>query len=313
MASFGRTAKTGLQQRGAALITAILIVAIASIIATSIYYDSFLYIKRSSNMLLSDQARLYSLGAEDWAADILTRDLQDDPSRDHLAEEWAAVLPPLPIDGGTLQGGLEDQQGRFNLNNLVTIGGEINEVAYEQFKRLLEATGQSTQLADRVVDWLDTDQEPRFPDGAEDPVYSGLRVPYRTANGPITSTSELLAIEGFDREIFLALAPFVTALPIGTKVNINTASLPVIYAAVPEISLADAEGLIESRPEDGFATMDEFTSQAENADPLELSLKSQYFKLSVRVTIGTLQLNMYSLLARESSAVRPVLRSYGSE
>lgn len=301
------------RQQGAALITAILIVAIASIIATSIYYDSFLYIKRSSNMLLSDQARLYSLGAEDWAADILMRDSEDDPARDHLGEEWAAILPPLPIDGGTLQGSLEDHQGRFNLNNLVTTGGEINEPAYEQFKRLLEATGQAVQLADRVVDWLDSNQEPMFPDGAEDSMYSSLRVPYKTANGPITSTSELFAVEGFDREIFLALAPYVTALPIGSKLNINTASAPVFYAIVPEISLGDAEGLVESRPEDGFATIEEFTSQAETADPLELSLNSQYFKLTVRVTIGTLQLNMYSLLAREPSAVRPVLRSYGSE
>lgn len=301
------------RQQGAALITAILVVAIASIIATSIYYDSFLYIKRSSNMLLSDQARLYSLGAEDWAADILTRDFENDPARDHLGEEWAAILPPLPIDGGTLQGGLEDQQGRFNLNNLITLGGEINEPAYEQFKRLLEATGQNVQLADRVVDWLDANQEPMFPDGAEDSMYSGLRVPYRTANGPITTTSELLAVEGFNRESFLALSPYITALPSGSKININTASLPVFYALVPEISLADAEGLVESRPDDGFATMEEFTSQADNADALDLSLNSQYFRLTVRVTIGTLQLNMYSLLARESSAVRPILRSYGSE
>ncbi len=310
--SCSRAGRQG-RQRGAALITAILIVAIASIVATGIYYDSFLYIKRSSNMLLSDQARLYSLGAEDWAADILVRDSEDDPMRDHLGEEWAAILPPLPIDGGTLIGGLEDQQARFNINNLVDADGQINEPAYEQFKRLLEAVGLNMQLADRVVDWLDFDQEPMFPDGAEDSLYSGLRVPYRTANGPVTTTSELLAVEGFDRESFLALEPFVAALPRGSKININTASLPVIYAIVPEISLADAEGLIESRPEDGFATMEEFTSQADAADDLELSLNSQYFKLTVRVTIGTLQLNMYSLLAREPSAVRPILRSYGSE
>ncbi|NNF52774.1 MAG: type II secretion system minor pseudopilin GspK [Gammaproteobacteria bacterium] len=300
-------------QRGAALITAILIVAIASIVATSIYYDSFLYMKRSSNMLLYDQARLYTLGAEDWAADILVRDLEDEPDRDHFGEEWAATLPPLPIDGGTLMGALEDQQGRFNLNNLITVEGEINEPVYEQFKRLLEVTGLNIQLADRVVDWLDIDQEAMFPDGAEDALYSGLNVPYRTPNGPVTSASELLAVEGFDRESFLALSPYVTALPRGSRVNINTASLPVMYAIVPEISLADAEGLIENRPDDGFASMEEFTSLAESADPLELSTSSQFFRLTVRVTIGTLQLNMYSLLARESSVVRPLLRSYGSE
>lgn len=300
-------------QRGAALITALLIVAIASIVAAGMYYDSFLYIKRSSNMLLGDQARLYALGAEDWAVDILRRDLNDNPDSDNLAEEWASVLPPLPIDGGSLQGAIEDQQGRFNLNNLVDVNGEMNQLGYDQFRRLLEAVGLQQQLAGRVVDWLDANQEPMFPDGAEDPVYTGMQRPYRTANGPVTSSSELLAIEGFDREVFQALAAYVTALPTGTTVNVNTASAPVLYAVVPDISPAEAEGLVENRPEDGFANMDEFSQLAPTANPADLSLNSQYFRLFVRVTIGTLQTNLYSLLAREPAAVRPILRSYGSE
>lgn len=308
-----RTMATRHLQRGAALITALLIVAIASIVATGMYYDSFLYIKRSSNMLLSDQARLYALGAEDWAVDILRRDLSDNPDRDHLAEEWAAVLPPLPIDGGSLQGGIEDQQGRFNLNNLVDVNGELNQVGLDQFRRLLEAVGLEQQLAGRVVDWLDANQEPMFPDGAEDPVYTGLQRPYRTANGPITSSSELLAIEGFNRESFQALSAYVTALPTGTAVNINTASAPVLYAVVPNINAAEAEALVENRPEDGFANMAEFSKLAPTADTAVLSETSQYFRLLVRVTIGTLQSNLYSLLAREPAAVRPILRSYGSE
>lgn len=303
----------GKAQRGAALITALLIVAVASIVAAGMYYDSFLYIKRASNMLLSDQARLYALGAEDWAVDILRRDLNDNPTTDHLGEEWASVLPPLPIDGGSLQGAIEDLQGRFNLNNIVDVNGELNQVALDQFGRLLEAVGLQQQLAGRVADWLDANQEPMFPDGAEDPVYTGLQRPYRTANGPITSSSELLAIEGFDREAYQALSAYVTALPTGTSVNVNTASAVVLYAVVPDISPAEAEGLIENRPEDGFDTMDEFTQLAPTADPDALSVTSQYFRLFVRVTIGTLQTNLYSLLAREPAAVRPILRSYGSE
>lgn len=300
-------------QQGAALITALLLVAIASIVATGMYYDSFLYIKRSGNLLLSDQARLYALGAEDWAIDTLRRDTIDNPDRDHLAEEWAAVLPPLPIDGGSLQGGVEDQQGRFNLNNLIDVNGELNQTALEQFQRLLEAVGLELQLAGRVVDWLDANQEPMFPDGAEDPVYTGLQQPYRTANGPITSSTELLAIEGFNRERYQAISAYVTALPSGTTVNVNTASAPVLYAVVPGITAAEAEGLVDSRPEDGFASMTEFSNLAPSADLAELSLTSQYFRLLVRVTIGTLQSNLYSLIVRDPAAVRPILRNYGSE
>ncbi len=314
MAGMSKNALGGRRRNaGAALITALLIVAIASIVAAGIYYDSYIYIRRSSNMLLSDQARLYALGAEDWAADILTTDLQENPDRDHLAEDWAAVLPLLPIDGGTLQGAIEDQQSRFNLNNLITLSGALNETAYEQFKRLLEATGINVQLADRVADWLDADREPMFPDGAEDPVYSGRAIPYRTANGPVTSITELLAVDGFDKKTFQALAPYIAALPSGTRVNINTTSAPVLYAVVPEISLAEAESIVEDRPEDGYSDMSQFTALAENADVLELSLNSNYFRVMVQVSIGTLQSNMYSLLVREPAAVRPILRSYASE
>ena len=303
----------GSVQRGVALITAILVVAIATIIATSIYFDGFLYIKRSGNLLLNDQARMYALGAEDWAADILRRDARESAERDHLGEEWAAELPILPIDGGTLQGRLEDLQGRFNLNNLVDLNGQTDDRALEQFQRLLEALGLPPQLAGFTADWLDADQEPRFPDGAEDMAYSAKRVPYRAANGPITTASELLAVEGFGRASFDTLAPYVIALPSGTLVNVNTASAPVLFAIVPELSASDAEGLIENRPDDGFANMEEFLSLAETADPLELSLRSDYFRVFVRVSVGTHQQSMYSLLARDVESVRVVLRNFGSE
>lgn len=301
------------RERGVALITAMLVVAIATIIATSIYFDAFLYVKRSGNLLLNDQARMYALGAEDWAVDILRRDAQESLARDHLDEEWAAELPILPIDGGTLEGRIEDLQGRFNLNNLIGEDGETNETALGQFQRLLEGLGLPQELANAVADWLDADQEPRFPDGAEDTVYSNRSVPYRTGNGPITTTTELLAIEGFGREIFGVLAPYVAALPSGTPVNINTLSAPVLYALVPELSTADAEGIIENRPEDGFETMDEFIKLAETADVLELSLNSSFFRVFVRVTVGTHQQSMYSLLSRDGVSVRPLLRSFGSE
>ena len=136
---------------------------------------------------------------------------------------------------------------------------------------------------------------------------------YRAANGPITTASELLAVEGFGRASFDTLAPYVIALPSGTLVNVNTASAPVLFAIVPELSASDAEGLIENRPDDGFANMEEFLSLAETADPLELSLRSDYFRVFVRVSVGTHQQSMYSLLARDVESVRVVLRNFGSE
>ena len=106
---------------------------------------------------------MYVQGAEAWAADILRQDLVDSPESDHLGEQWAIELPPLPVDGGAIVGRLEDLQGRFNLNNLVGANGMENELARRQFERLLLSVDVDPALAGAVVDWLDPDTELRFP------------------------------------------------------------------------------------------------------------------------------------------------------
>ena len=68
-----------------------------------------------------------------------------------------------------------------------------------------------------IVDWIDWNGTPSIPEGAEDSVYMGQTLPYRTANRYITSTSELLALPGFGRDRYLKLAPYITALPHGTQ------------------------------------------------------------------------------------------------
>ena len=113
-------------QTGVALITAVLIVTLAAIVAGNLFWSNFLSMRRTETTLYTDQAYLYALGAEAWAADILKTDAQDS-NHDHLGEEWAVSLPPLPIDGGLLEGLVEDMQGRFNINNLVAGNGAVDE------------------------------------------------------------------------------------------------------------------------------------------------------------------------------------------
>ena len=84
--------------------------------------------------------------------------------------------------------------------------------------------------ADYIVDWIDKDTTPMFPDGAEDSVYMEMNPPYRTPNLPITSTSELMALPGFTRADFDRLAPYIVALPIGTQINVCSASPYVLDA-----------------------------------------------------------------------------------
>src|SRR4029077_12156653 len=119
--------------------------------------------------------------------DILRQDMVDSPQSDNLGEIWATELPPLPVDGGTIQGRLEDLQGRFNLNNLINDRGLPDPVALKQFERLLSLLEIDATLAGGVLDWLDPDTDVRFPNGGEDTTYAAADPPYRAANTEITT------------------------------------------------------------------------------------------------------------------------------
>ena len=150
------TLRTSRRQRGVALITAVLMVALATMLAVDVGFRGFLDQRRAGTLFALDQGFQVALGAEAWAADFLKKDLQDSQT-DHLGEVWARPLPPLPIDGGTVEGRLEDLQGRFNLNNLVNTDGTTNEEAVKQFERILAMLEIEPAWAIAIADWIDQD------------------------------------------------------------------------------------------------------------------------------------------------------------
>jgi general secretion pathway protein K len=303
------------QQRGVALITAVLVVAIGTMIAVNLMWEGRLDLRRAESALAADQGLLYVQGAEAWAADILRQDLVDSPDSDHFGEQWAIELPPLPVDGGTIMGRLEDLQARFNLNNLVGADGMEDQLARRQFERLLNSLEIDPALAGSVVDWLDPDTELRFPTGGEDVVYTGQDPPYRTANSMITSTSELMAITGFDREMYQRLAPYVTVLPRGTKLNVNTASDVVLASLSDDLDMSTATALVEERANEAFLDIDATFEGLVDPDTLqEIDGVSEHFLLTATVTLGSNQLTMRSVLQRDRSGIaRSLFRSLGVE
>lgn len=102
---------------GVALITVLLIVFLASMTAISLSTVQQIAIRRSTVLQHQQQARLYTLGVEQWAGLILMRDRQDN-AIDHPGEEWANLPLALPVENGELSGKIRDLQGCFNLNNL---------------------------------------------------------------------------------------------------------------------------------------------------------------------------------------------------
>ena len=308
------------RSRGIALITALVLVAIAAVLATAIGFSSAMAARRATTVFGADQSLLAGEGGEAMAAYVLKQTTAG-ASAQSLDQPWAQPYGPFELgEGVTLEfAQIEDQQGKFNINNLAS-SGATDQGAVKQFQQLLSLLGLETKWALILADWIDADTTPNTPDGAEDSVYLTQTPPYRAANLPVTSISEVLALPGFGRDRYNKLAPYITALPPGTHINICTASGVLLDALSGKTEYStDASQLAANRKEKGcFPTLDVFTksatSQAAGQFGGSIGTLSSYFRLRSIITIGTARFTLYSLLYRDPSGqIRPILRTFGTE
>lgn len=320
------------RQRGVALIIALVLVALATILATKISFDGYLERQRTTGVLAVEQALQFAMGAEAIAADGLIQSRNQSGPKTTLADPWAQPVPPMPItppndpEGepiGTVEGTLEDMQGRFNLNNLarmivVDSKSGPDPQPLEQFQRLLVSVGLEPEWAQRARDWIDADDVPS-PDGAEDAVYTAMDPPYRTGNWPMHSTSELMNLKGFGIERYRRLAPYVTALPTATAINICTAPALVIESLTQNLHgeySGNPQVLTAGRKTGCFPDVATLGNIIGAKDAVliagKFDDKSDYFRLTTHVTLGTTRFTLYSLLQRNGAKFTPLLRSFGT-
>jgi general secretion pathway protein K len=293
------------RQRGVALVTALLVVSLATVAAVAMATRLQVDVRRTGNLLHGEQAYAYAVAAESWAEVILRRDANDSKI-DTLGEDWATALPPIAVEGGVVSGHIEDLQGRFNVNNLVGADGKPSEPDLEYFKRLLGLLEVEPALATALLDWIDADINATFPDGAEDDVYLLENPPYRAANRPLVSTSELRLVKGYSPEIIALLEPYITALPEPTALNVNTASAVVLQALHVELGTMDAEQIIEARGEEGFADLDAFLALDALAGlqlDVAVGVSSDWFSVLTDVRIGRGQAQLDSRLHRSGNVL----------
>lgn len=325
------------QQRGVALLVAILLVALGTIIAAAMAYSNAMTARRAAATFGFDQALLVAQGAEALAAYGLMQQAKMSSPYIGPGQAWSQPLPPTEVAPGvTLEASMEDLQGRFNINNLVNNDGETpNPTAIAVFQRLLQRLGMDPKWAYFVVDWIDQDSTPMSPDGAEDSVYMEMDPPYRTPNLPVTSTSELMALPGFTRADFDRLAPHIVALPIGTKVNICSADPYVLDAltGVEQFSQMDPVQFAKDRhdangcfPPPGTikvstANVTGGTGSLGSATPTPngtqqttpqdlIGQTSTWFRLSSFITVGSSEFSVYTVLYQDTTGVRPMMRSF---
>lgn len=292
------------RQRGAALITAVLIVALAATTASVMLQRQSATLNQAALVMTRAQADLYAKAGIDWARTVIAQDRKSAGAIDHLDEVWARPMLGLPIDNAVIGGRLEDAQARFNLNSLVT-GNARSESDIAAFKRLLTSVQLSPDLADAVVDWIDTGDDPTGGSGAEDAYYLSLAQPYRAANQPLAQAEELLRIRGFDANTFARLQPHVTALPARTPVNANTAQATVL-SAVLDLSTDEVGKLLSARASKPFASIEDLKARVKNADPVllqaALDVKTAYFLAEVAVSADGVETLTEALLVRTANA-----------
>ena len=310
------------RQQGIAALTAILVVAIATVLAVNLLWHTSVDIRRTETLLAQDQARQYDLGAEEYAKLILAKDARNSSAGnvDSLDEDWAQ--PQLrEFEAGTLEGQLTDLQGRFDLNSLVKSGDKRNDDKARQYEKLLTLLElerpldpeTAAALTDATIDWIDANTY-EGPKGAEDDVYTSREPAYRPANFWFVSTSELLAIQGYTPEIYAALERYVTALPPPTNdepwpLNVNTAEAPVLAALLG----LDTNTEFPPAPAEGYTDVSKFLSAINYtglAPPNALGVSSSWFLLTVSTSVGETRSTMYSLLERNDQVVRTRLRSF---
>lgn len=294
-------------QRGVAIVLAMGVVAMATMGAAAIMLTQSTWSRASELSTDHTQAQVLIQAGADWARALLGYDRRAN-NVDHRNEPWAMRLPAMPVENGELTGYIEDQQGRFNLNNLVK-DGKVNVAQLAIFQRLLAALGLAPELADTLADWLDADSEAQ-PQGAEDAYYLALQRPYLAANRPLIDIDELVLVRGFNEAARARLGPFVSALPRFTPVNANTASPEVLSAVIDGLSLDASRSLVSRRERAYFRSYDDFFRQLPSGliVPSEnISVNSDYFLATLRVTMGGARARGTALVARSSTELWPAI------
>jgi general secretion pathway protein K len=292
------------RQRGVALVTALLIVALVVAIAASLNLGQQVWLRQMQN--ISDRAMANSIrhAALDGMCFLLEKDGKAN-AYDGETDLWAEKGMAWPVEGGMASFSVEDAQGRFNLNSLVMPGGaQPNNEAGQVFVNMLTLLGLDVSLKEKLTDWIDTDNMTR-PSGADDTDYLSLPKPHRAANQNLASVDELRLVMGFDEEVVEKLRPYVIALPQNdTIINLNTAPDIVLAAVVTGWTAAQAQPAVELLKRKPLTEPNQINQLTQGA-PLATSaygVTTNYFLVTVNVNYGRFQRKTTALVRRDAGS-----------
>ncbi|MDP3824474.1 MAG: type II secretion system minor pseudopilin GspK [Burkholderiales bacterium] len=302
-------------QRGAALLTAMIIVVLIVTLASSMVWQQW----RAVQVEVAERARTQSAwilsGALDWARLILREDARGQV--DHLGEPWAVPLAEARLstflaadsnntDDGPeafLSGSIIDAQSHYNVTNLVDRSkGIIDPFEFAAFERLCQNLGVDASVTTLIASGLRDALAPAGNGSASAPL-----LPESVAQ---------LGWLGVDAASLELLAPYIVILPVATPVNVNTASAEVLVAVIPGNDHATAERLLQVRQRTPFEDLTKFWAQVPALAPkagatapqAKLSVNSAFFEVRGRLRLSDRVLEESSLVQRMQGRQVDVLR-----
>ena len=309
------------QQQGIALITILVMVALATILAATIAKRQANTADNTAYLMRQNQSLLYAKSAEAFFSELLVDDADNAGAVDSLQENWAKPMPAFPVEDGFVSGVLQDESGKFNLNSLVNDEGVPNPQAKLWFEKLLLRVGLPEKLSEAVIDWQDADEEISGTMGAENSYYQGLPQGYLAANSKFHNVEELKLVRGFEDQKYLQIVDYVSALPASdSKVNVNTAPAMLLASLDPKLDINAVEQALQKRQVnlEHFSNINDLwvTEPFKQVSPdvqsqvnALLGVQSNYFKAKIEVLLSERKRQFSSDLVRKDKTVYVVYRS----
>jgi len=322
-------------ERGIALVITLVIVTILVTLLVELTYSTHVNVRMAATFREDLKAYYVARSGTELAMAVLIRDFEEDKEevqqgkqsvqQDSLDELWANLseaiaaaqtLEPELFGGGHLIVRIVDEDRKINVNLI------NQDSTFPIVERLFLDGAVSEDFRDAIADWIDEDQEERYPGGAEAEYYEGLDVPYPCKDGPMDTISELRMVKGsaeamkktfetFEGETGTGaegkwnLEELLSAVPDrGPNINVNTAPGPVIMALHEDIDHLQVQETLEDRTADPFPRVDALRDYFNNnfgiADlPPHLTVRSEYFRIESVGIVGEVEKKLIVTVRRD--------------
>lgn len=319
----------GQGERGAALLTVLLIVAVIAVLAAHSFDRLAGAVKLTSNAGELSQAKAYLIAAESIGLKTAEEIISLSPDRTTDQGGWNGREQNFPVTGGMIRATLGDGGNCFNINSLVVqqqdqlLARPLGMQQFIRLMRLLEISqDEAARVAAAATDWIDSDAD-AMNGGAEDDYYMLQPQPYRTSNAIYTDISELRAVKGVTADIYARIRPWLCALPTTdlSPVNVNTLrpdQALLLAMLSPTADIEPVRQFLGRRPITGFVSAAEFWSAsmpagfaADAETQNQVAVATRWFALNLVVEMQNVLVEEQALVDTGRRPARLVHRRRG--